>query len=141
MTQLPIYHISGQGRTGPDPALAAEVQWASPELEARIGLILAGFPDPVPPPKRCHRQHKLRPPDGLQTAAQAAGTNAVRTEVTPKRRRKPSIATMVKRAEKAGKTVTSVSVEGDKVILTFGESNLTDANNPWLAEIEKATKR
>jgi len=78
-----------------------------------------------------HHCHRLRPPDSLKTAAQAA----------PKRRRKPSIAAMVKRAEKAGKIVTSVSVEGDKVILTFGESNPTDANNPWLAEIEKATKR
>ena len=49
---------------------------------------------------------------------------------------------MVKRAEKAGKTVTSVSVEGDRVVLTFGEIEPTDANNPWLIDIdEKAPKQ
>jgi hypothetical protein len=157
MTQLPIYHTSGQGRTRPDLA----IRFASPELEARIGRLLDEahdhsyhypIPDPLRPypfldlvhsPNRRRRQRKLRPSDGPLTAAQTAdiNTNAVRTEITPKRRRKPSIATMIKRAEKAGKTVTSVSVEGDKMVLTFGESNPTDANNPWLAEIEKATKR
>jgi hypothetical protein len=115
-------------------AESIEAKWIGPRLAALMeshwhgrGSVL----DLPPPSKQRRRQRKLPPPDSLKTAAQAA----------PTRRPKPSIAAMVKRAEKAGKTVTSVSVEGDKVILTFGESNPTDANNPWLAEIEKATQR
>jgi hypothetical protein len=86
--QSPIYHETpGLGHTGPDPAIAAEVQFASPELDARIGLVLAeahGFVAPglaallerhvldlTPPFKRRH-QHKQRSPDGLLTRAQAA---------------------------------------------------------------------
>jgi hypothetical protein len=112
---------------------AIEAKWVGPRLAALMESHWheRDVIDLPPPRKRRHRQRKLPSPDSLKTAAQAA----------PKRRRKPSIAAMVKRAEKAGKIVTSVSVEGDKVILTFGESNPTDANNPWLAEIEKATKR
>jgi hypothetical protein len=75
MIQSPIYHTSGQGRTGTTLSgglIAAEAQLASPELEARIGLILAGFLDPVHPPKRRHHQRKLPTPDGLLTRAQAA---------------------------------------------------------------------
>jgi hypothetical protein len=53
-------------------------------------------------------------------------------------RRKPSIAKMVKQVEKAGKEVTSVTRDG--VTLNFGEPAPTEANNPWLADIAKATK-
>jgi hypothetical protein len=54
--------------------------------------------------------------------------------------RRPSIATLLKRAEKTGKSVTSITMP-DGTTINFGESNPNDANNPWLAEIEKATKQ
>jgi hypothetical protein len=55
-------------------------------------------------------------------------------------RRKPSIATLIKRAEKAGKTVTSVTTP-DATVLHFGEPQPTEANNPWLADLDKVTKQ
>ena len=55
-------------------------------------------------------------------------------------RRKPSIATLIKRAEKAGKTVTSVTTP-DGTVLHFGEPQPTEANNPWLADLDKVTKQ
>jgi hypothetical protein len=58
--------------------------------------------------------------------------------VRSRRRRKPSIATLVKRAEKTGKTVTSITT-ADGTTLTFGEGEPSEANNPWLADIGKAT--
>ena len=54
-------------------------------------------------------------------------------------RRKPSIATLIKRAEKAGKTVTSVTTP-DGTVLHFGEPQPTEASNPWLADL-KVTKQ
>jgi hypothetical protein len=55
--------------------------------------------------------------------------------------RKPSVATLIKRAEKSGRTVTSATVEGEKVVLTFGESTTpTTATNPWLDDL-RATKQ
>jgi hypothetical protein len=52
-----------------------------------------------------------------------------------RRERKPSVATLIKRAEKAGKTVTAITTP-DGVTLTFGEAKENDANsgtnvNPW----------
>jgi hypothetical protein len=59
----------------------------------------------------------------------------------PHKPRKPSIATLVKRAEKTGKTVTSITTP-DGTTIHFGETKPTDASNPWLAGIdEKATKQ
>jgi hypothetical protein len=62
----------------------------------------------------------------------------------PRRRerqpRKPGIATLVKRAEKAGKHVTSITT-ADGTTLTFGETKPTDASNPWLADIGEVTKQ
>ena len=54
-------------------------------------------------------------------------------------RRKPSIATLIKRAEKAGKTVTSVTTP-DGTVLHFGELTPTEASNPWFADL-KVTKQ
>ena len=50
--------------------------------------------------------------------------------------RKPSIATLIKRAEKTGRTVTSITTP-DGTTIHFDESKPTDANNPWLAGIER----
>jgi hypothetical protein len=60
----------------------------------------------------------------------------------PKRRqRKPSIKRMIAAAEQGGKTVTSITTP-DGVTLRFGESEPTEANNPWLVGIDdKVTKQ
>lgn len=63
-------------------------------------------------------------------------------EQPPQRRRRkrtPSIATMIKRAEKSGREVTSVTLP-DGTRLHFGECEPSEANNPWLADM-KATKQ
>ena len=59
----------------------------------------------------------------------------------PKRQRKPSIKKMIAAAERAGKKVTSITTP-DGVTLRFGESEPTEANNPWLVGIDdKVTKQ
>jgi hypothetical protein len=63
--------------------------------------------------------------------------HALRAEGARKPRR-PNVATLIKQAEKAGRTVTSVTV--DRITLHFS-SEPTEATNPWLADIEKATKQ
>jgi hypothetical protein len=54
-------------------------------------------------------------------------------------RRKPGITTLIKRAEKSGRRVTSVTTP-DGTTLTFGDSEPSEANNPWLADL-KVTKQ
>jgi len=49
--------------------------------------------------------------------------------------RKPSIRRMIAAAEKAGKTVTSMTMP-DGTVLHFGEAP-TEASNPWLADLTK----
>jgi hypothetical protein len=58
----------------------------------------------------------------------------------PRGKRKPSIATLIARAEKAGKAVTSVTTP-DGTVLHFGEPQPSEANNPWLADLHKVTKQ
>jgi hypothetical protein len=59
----------------------------------------------------------------------------------PRRQRKPSIKKMIAAAERSGKTVTSLTTP-DGVTLRFGESDPTEANNPWLVGIDdKVTKQ
>jgi hypothetical protein len=55
----------------------------------------------------------------------------------PQRTRKPSVSTLIARAEKKGKTVTSVTAP-DGTVLHFGEPQPTEASNPWLADLTKA---
>jgi hypothetical protein len=54
--------------------------------------------------------------------------------------RKASLRTLIKRAEKAGKTVSSVTTP-DGTVLHFGEPQPTEATNPWLADLDKVTKQ
>jgi hypothetical protein len=56
------------------------------------------------------------------------------------RSRTPSIATLVKRAEKTGKTVTSITTR-DGTTINFGDPEPSETNNPWLADIGKVTKQ
>jgi hypothetical protein len=61
-------------------------------------------------------------------------------EPRPRRRRRlPSVATLLKQAEKTGRPVTSITTP-DGVTLTFGQAEPSEANNPWLADM-KATKQ
>src|SRR5262245_2645993 len=72
--------------------------------------------------------------DGLTTAARACLSDNIR------RRRRPSIGRMIAAAERSGKKVTSITMP-DGVTLRFGESESTEASNPWLAGIDdKAAK-
>jgi hypothetical protein len=50
--------------------------------------------------------------------------------------RKPSIATLVARAERTGKRVTSITTP-DGTTINFGEPVSAESNNPWLADLPK----
>jgi hypothetical protein len=58
----------------------------------------------------------------------------------PKRQRKLSIRRMVAAAEKAGKPVTNITMP-DGTVLHFGASAPTEAGNPWLADLDRMTKK
>ena len=68
---------------------------------------------------------------------------AVSLEVTAERRvrkpRKPSIRRMIAAAEKAGKTVTGITMP-DGTVLHLGEAQPSAAKNPWLDDL-KVTKQ
>jgi hypothetical protein len=57
-------------------------------------------------------------------------------EEKPARRRRPSIAALIKQAEKTGKTVTSIELP-DGTKYTFGEGKQTSSSNVWLKELTK----
>jgi hypothetical protein len=60
----------------------------------------------------------------------------------PRKKRKPrksSLISAIKAARKAGVNKGTVTVGG--VSVTFGESESTAAVNPWLADIDRATKQ
>ena len=54
--------------------------------------------------------------------------------------RKPSLRALIMQAEKAGKNVASITTS-DGVTLRFGESQPTEASNPWLADLNQGTKK
>jgi hypothetical protein len=58
----------------------------------------------------------------------------------PRRPRKPSIRKTIAAAERGGKTVTSITTP-DGVTLHFGKGEATEASNPWLDDLNKATKQ
>ena len=58
----------------------------------------------------------------------------------PRRQRKPSVGTLIKRAEKEGKSVTSITMP-DGTVLHLGEPQPTESSNPWLADLDKVTKK
>jgi hypothetical protein len=56
-------------------------------------------------------------------------------EIRPRsRKRRPSLKSLIKAAERSGKTVTSVA-RGD-VTLSFGEPPPSEATNPWLKDLQ-----
>jgi hypothetical protein len=66
--------------------------------------------------------------------------NQPEPELVNARRRKPGMRRLIAQAEKAGKTVTSVTTP-DGHTLTFGEPQSSEANNPWLVDLDKVTKQ
>jgi hypothetical protein len=62
----------------------------------------------------------------------------VTKRVRHERVRKPSIATLIKRAERTGKTVTSITTP-DGTMINFSHQDPDETNNPWLAD--KASKQ
>jgi hypothetical protein len=57
-----------------------------------------------------------------------------------KSRRRPRVDRLIAQAEKAGKSVASITTP-DGITVTFGESKPTEASNPWLADLNKVTKQ
>jgi hypothetical protein len=58
-----------------------------------------------------------------------------------RRQRRPSLAAALKQASDAGVPVAGATIEDGKVSLTFGEGVPSEANNPWLADLDKVTKQ
>jgi hypothetical protein len=56
-----------------------------------------------------------------------------------RRQRKPSVGKMIAQAEKTGRNVTSITTP-EGYTIRFGEPT-TEAENPWLADIEKQSKQ
>jgi hypothetical protein len=51
--------------------------------------------------------------------------------------RKPTLASALKQAAKAGVTVLRAEMTADKIILVLAESEPTEASNPWLVELQR----
>src|SRR5262249_31404394 len=55
-----------------------------------------------------------------------------RQAIPPARRsRKPTLASLLKQAADAGKSVKGAEVYSDRTVLQFGESKLVEPENPW----------
>jgi hypothetical protein len=59
----------------------------------------------------------------------------------PRKPRRTSLGTLLKQAADAGKSVKGAEVYRDRTVLQFGEPEAAAPENPWLVEIEKATKQ
>jgi len=82
------------------------------------------------------------PPIGRSRVLTAAGMVLGLNTTKPRRQHKPRVprlSTMVKRAEKSGKKVTSV-ITPDGTTIRFDEPQPTEASNPWLDDL-KVTKQ
>jgi hypothetical protein len=55
--------------------------------------------------------------------------------------RRPTLATLLKQAAKAGKRVKGAEVYQDRIVLQFGEPEPAAPENPWLADLRKETKQ
>jgi hypothetical protein len=75
------------------------------------------------------------------SANHAPPVGEVRTQRPARRRtRRPTLASALKEAVKAGQHVSGAVIEPGKIELRFGEAG-TAPSNPWDAEIEKLTKQ
>ena len=124
--------------------LAADVINSNPYRYAltRDGrLVESKLPAAVQVDLSSQLQRKLRqpPPDEPKTAAQADSLSVVGHRQRVPRR--PSIGKMIAQAEKAtSKPVTSITLP-DGTKLDFGGPAPAETENPWLADLPKATKQ
>ena len=91
------------------------------------------------------RRHAGRPPAFRMPRAQHRGEQADLLRLwpgalRPAKARRPSIARLVKQAERAsGHSVSGITTP-DGMTIHFGQPELGEANNPWLADL-KVTKQ
>src|SRR5262249_47883089 len=77
----------------------------------------------------------------LNSRAQSPASGQLPSPPDPLRKpRRPSIRKLVEQAEKAGKTVTSITTP-DGTKLDFGRPAPPEPENPWLADLRKETKQ
>jgi hypothetical protein len=55
--------------------------------------------------------------------------------------RKPTLVSVKKQAAKAGIEVARYEVTSDRIIVVPGKPKATEADNPWLADLERKTKQ
>jgi hypothetical protein len=78
-------------------------------------------------------------PESSAAAPTALGAGTPSQPQPQPRRRRSSVGTLIKRAEKEGKSVTSITMP-DGTVLHFGEPQ-TEASNPWLADLHKVAQQ
>jgi hypothetical protein len=102
------------------------------------------FPESSPDPERDALERLLaRAKNDGEVRAKAQPHPQVQPpqpQPQPRGQRRPSVARLIKRAEKEGKSVTSITMP-DGTVLHFGEPQPTEASNPWLADLDKVTKK
>lgn len=59
----------------------------------------------------------------------------------PRKRHSPTLASALKQAAKAGKSVRGAEIYQDRVVLQFGQPEPAAPENPWLADVRKETKQ
>jgi len=74
-----------------------------------------------------------------ESKQRAVTTTQPQPQPHPRSRRKPSISRAIAQAERSGRHVSSVTTS-DGMTFNFDQPP-TEANNPWLADIEKQTKQ
>jgi hypothetical protein len=112
-----------------EPTSEVPQQYVEPPDDAVLDFLVDRLSPALAVLKTIYGIDEAPPPDSDEAVA------------APKRRtRKPSITTLIKRAEKTGKAVTSITTP-DGTTIHFGEPEASEANNPWLADIAKATKQ
>jgi hypothetical protein len=108
-------------------------------LDLAPSLPIADETGPAAPRPATHKPTPASAGELAAAPADRADRGAPPARTVPKRRRRPSIATLVRRAEKTGRSVASITTP-DGTTIHFGESTPTDATNPWLTDL-KATKQ
>jgi hypothetical protein len=59
-----------------------------------------------------------------------------------RRQRRPTLASALKQAAKAGTPVRRATIEADgAVTIVVGQPEPTEATNPWLADLDKVSKQ
>jgi hypothetical protein len=105
-------------------------------LEANSRWLVITRPLPPGSPLPLSAEQRM---EALATSEATFGIDIDGARPRTRRKRKPSIATLVKRAEKTGKTVNSITTP-DGTTINFGAPESSEANNPWLADL-KVTKQ